>query len=371
MRLFSPERAWYARCAVSSLPIQISAPGSIPQAVHKARALEALGAYPYAAPVWLRDPHVQTVWAPFFRRAPRTARRVECVETQDADFVELHIADGERGSPAALLLHGLEGSADSKYILGVTAKLRAIGWTAIAMEFRGCSRRVGRARRLYHSGETTDLAVVAQRLAARYPRLYIAGFSLGGNVLAKWLGESADDVPANVCAAAAISVPYDLTVSGPHIDRVLGGLYSRHFLRTLVRKAEEKERQYPGCVDLARVRAARTLYEFDDAATAVLHGFRGANHYYETQRSGPYLPGVRVPLLLLSAADDPFNPASTLPRAAADRSDYLHPLFTERGGHVGFVYGPPGLTRYWAEEQIVRFFQAYDSIADEGVLDAS
>lgn len=329
--------------------------------------MAALNAHPFVAPMWLGNPHAQTVWAPFFRRAPQVVRRRERIETPDGDFLDLHVAEGSRGKPAVLLLHGLEGSAESKYILGLQEKLRAIGWPSIAMEFRGCGGEMNRARRLYHSGETSDLALVAAQLAGAYSRLHIVGFSLGGNVLAKWLGESADKVPSSVRSAAVVSAPFDLCVSGPHIDRALGGIYSRHFLRSLIAKAIAKEKQFPRSVDIARIRAARTLFEFDNYGTAVLHGFRDANHYYETQRSGQYLDRVRVPLLLLSAADDPFNPVSTLPRAVADSSGYLHPLFTERGGHVGFVYGPPFRARYWAEEQVVRFIQVYDGWANEGV----
>lgn len=345
-------------------------PGDIDrQRQRKAKVMPVLDAHPFVAPVWLRNAHAQTIWAPVFRRPPRVPRRIERVETPDGDFLDLHVAEGARENPGVLLLHGLEGSAHSKYILGVSDKLRSIGWSAICMEFRGCSGEMNHGRRLYHSGETGDLAFVASQLSTRYSRLYIAGFSLGGNVLVKWLGESARAVPANVYAAAAVSVPYDLMVSGPNIDQVLGGLYSRHFLRSLVQKAEMKERQHPGSLDMDRVRGARTLYEFDNHATAALHGFADADHYYRTQRSGQFLGGVRIPTLLLSAADDPFNPASTLPRSLADQSVYLHPQFTERGGHVGFVYGTPFAPRYWAEEQTVRFFQAYDELENHGGKD--
>lgn len=329
--------------------------------------MAALNMYPFTAPSWLRNAHAQTMWSPLFRRPPVVYRRVERLDTADGDFVVLHISEGERDKPAVLLLHGLEGSANSKYILGMHEKLHAIGWHCITMEFRGCSGEMNRARRLYHSGETTDLAFVASRLAAQYPRLYLTGFSLGGNVLAKWLGESPNDVPENVRAAAVVSVPFDLVVSGPHIDRVLRGFYARHFLRSLVKKAIEKEKQFPDCVNVAMLRNARTLYDFDNHATAALHGFRDVDHYYSSQRSGQFLDRVRVPTMLLSSADDPFNPASTIPREVADRSEYLHPQFTERGGHVGFVHGPPHQARYWAEEQVIRFLQIYERFDREGV----
>lgn len=329
--------------------------------------MAALNAHPFTAPSWLRNAHAQTMWAPMFRRAPIVSRRIDRIDTPDGDFVVLYISEGERDKPAVLLLHGLEGSANSKYILGMHQKLQAIGWHCITMEFRGCSGEMNRARRLYHSGETTDLEFVTARLVKQFPRLYLAGFSLGGNVLAKWLGESAACVPANVRAAAVVSVPFDLVVSGPHIDRVLRGFYAKHFLRSLVKKAIVKEKQFPNCVNVAKLRKARTLYDFDNHATAALHGFRDVDHYYSSQRSGQFLGQIRVPTMLLSAADDPFNPASTLPREVAAHSEYLHPQFTEHGGHVGFVCGAPHHARYWAEEQLVRFLQIYERIDHEGV----
>jgi len=142
--------------------------------------------------------------------------------------------------------------------------------------------------------------------------------------------------------------------------------YSKRFLRTLVPKALEKERQFPGSMDVDRVRRSRTFEEFDTHATAALHGFRDAHDYWARSSSGPVLGRIRRPTLLLSAADDPFNPAWTLPRAVADASPYLHPLFPDTGGHVGFVYGPwPWRARRWGEEQVVRFFESYESFARE------
>ncbi|HRI86684.1 MAG TPA: alpha/beta fold hydrolase [Candidatus Hydrogenedentes bacterium] len=325
--------------------------------------MAVLNAHAYRVPWWLTNGHLQTVWAPFFRPRIQVQRTAERLDTPDGDFVMIHTAEGKRDMPAVIMLHGLEGSANSKYILGMTEKLAALGWTSITLEYRGCSDEMNLAPRMYHSGETTDLAMLATRIAPRYERVYLAGFSLGGNVITKWLGESPDEVPENVIAAAAVCAPFDLTVAGPHIDRLLGGLYARHFLRTLQRKAIAKERQFPGCIDVERVRAARTLRDFDNDATAVMHGFDGVDHYYGTQRCGRYLDGIRVPILLLSSADDPFNPSITLPREEADASDYLHPQFTDRGGHVGFVYGSPFAQRYWAEEQIVRFFACYNEMA--------
>ncbi|HVS63499.1 MAG TPA: alpha/beta fold hydrolase [Thermoanaerobaculia bacterium] len=256
-----------------------------------------------------------------------------------------------------MILHGLEGSARSNYVGGLAEKAIAQGMSVTAMEFRSCGGELNRARRLYHLGETEDLEHVLSVLVRREPGrpILLAGVSLGANVIVKWLGERGEVAPPEMAGAAVISAPFDLTVSGPVLDRVLGGLYTRRFLRTLVPKALAKERQFPGSIDLERVARARTFVEFDTHATARFHGFRDAWDYWRRCSSGPFLETVRRPLLLISSADDPFNPTETLPRGIARRNPWVLESFTERGGHVGFVEGAPWRTRHWAEERAIRF----------------
>ncbi len=329
----------------------------------KAAVMAKLEAHPFHAPLWLRSAHLQTVWSPLYRRVPPIDLRRESWPTPDDDRLYLYSLDGDPGKPTVVILHGLEGTVQSNYVQALFHRFHRIGWNVVAMEYRGCSGEENRARRLYHNGETTDLAFVVHTLVERDPAacLYLAGFSLGGNITGLWLGKHFDEVPPQICGAAVISAPYEPTIAGPHIDRVLGGVYARHFLKGLVPKAIAKERQYPGCIDIERVRQCRTLWEFDEYATAKLHGFAGADDYWTRTGSGQFLHQIHVPTLLLSAADDPFNPASTLPRRQADESPWLHGLFPNTGGHVGFVYGSPWATRHWAEEQIMRFFQAIDA----------
>lgn len=332
------------------------------QAARKAEVLDLLNAHPFEPPWWLRNRHLQTVGARYVRNVSKPELRVERWDTPDDDFLDLHFLEGDPDMPTALLLHGLEGSIDSTYMLGLLRELEAHRWNAIAMEFRSCSGEINRAKRMYHSGETTDVAFVVDRLVARRPdiELYLAGYSLGGNVTAKWFGETGDALPDNVKAGAVISAPYDLVASGVHMDNTISRLYVLHFLRKLLPKAIEKDRQYPGVLDMDRLKRARTFKEFDDHATAVLHGFDDAHHYYKSVGCGRFIEDIRRPTLLLSAADDPFNPGATLPHEIAERHPFLHAQFVKRGGHVGFIRrnGPRGLG-YWAEEQIVRFFEAY------------
>jgi predicted alpha/beta-fold hydrolase len=341
--------------------------GAIPDAPAqvrvKAEVLAELARHPFAPPWWLRNAHVQTVVARFAEAVPRPeGLRVERWDTPDGDFLDVHFLDNDPAMPTALLLHGLEGSIDSSYFLRLIRELSRLGWNVAAMEFRSCSGEMNRAPRMYHSGETTDVAFVAGRLIERSPgiALYVAGYSLGGNVTAKWFGEMGDQLPANVKAGAAVCAPYDLVASAEYMDGWrLSRLYVLYFLRFLVPKAIEKDQQHPGIINIDALRRARTFKAFDDHATAPLHGFADALDYYSTVGCGRYLPNVRRPLLLLSAADDPFNPGVTLPRDLVARHPYLHAQFSERGGHCGFMQRGKDGFEYWAEQQVARFFEAY------------
>ncbi len=328
----------------------------------KSRLQAVLDEHPFRPAWWLPNPHAQTVWARYQRGSAMPTFRLERWDTPDDDFLRIHFSEGVPDKPAALLLHGLEGSIQSPYIVGLARNLRAMDWTVAALEFRSCGGEMNRAPRLYHSGETTDIDFVVRGLTERWPGrpLYIAGYSLGGNVTAKWLGEIGDDAPEEVAAAAVVSAPYRLDESGPFMDSGVRLVYVRHFLKSLIPKALVKAEQYPGRIDAEAIRDAKNFEDFDTFGTAALHGFRDAKHYYTRSACGQYLDGIRRPTLLLSAADDPFNPGWTLPRDAVERSPYLISQFTTRGGHVGFVQGSrPSRAEYWAEDQIARYFSTH------------
>lgn len=321
---------------------------------------------------WVPGPHVQTLWGKFARRAPRLPTRVERWSTPDNDFIDvLRLDPPSSGVPHLFLLHGLEGTVHSHYVSGLLSVASARGWGADMLIFRGCGTEPNQAPRFYHSGETGDLTFAVDRLLAEYPDvdLIMCGVSLGGNVLLKWLGERAEAVPERVKAAAAISVPFDLERGSRYISRGFSRVYERHFLRTLRRKAEVKLRRYPDLFDSVALSRAGTLYEFDDAVTGPVHGFRDAHDYYSRSSSLHFLSYIRRPTLLLSARDDPFLPPAVLDEVAevARKNSCLTLEITKGGGHVGFVHGSPWRPLYYAEQRVSEFLSSYVGISRHGL----
>jgi predicted alpha/beta-fold hydrolase len=312
----------------------------------------------YAPSSWLPGGHAQTVFARLWAWPPGPAPRRERWETPDGDFLDVDRC-GEPAGPTVVVLHGLEGSSRAPYVRRLVRELLREGLSVAALNFRGCSGEENRLPRLYHSGETGDLDFAVRRLAAERPGrpLGVAGFSLGGNVAAKWLGEGGDGLPAEVRAGAVVSVPFDLAASAEALDG--GGfwalVYRERFLRMLRRKALAKARRFPGLLDAAAVRAARSFREFDDRATAPLHGFADARDYWSRCSAARFLDGVRRPLLALAADDDPMVPAAALPLAAVRHNPSVELQVMPGGGHVGFVAGPPWAFRFWAERRAAGF----------------
>lgn len=281
----------------------------------------------------------------------------------DGDAVSVARLDPRApATPLLLLFHGLEGTVRSKYAQGMMHLARARGWAAAMLIFRTCDGRIPDVPRLYHSGETTDADAFIRRAIAEHPgrEVHLLGVSLGANVLLKWLGEQEGSVPSAVVRAAAISTPFDLGAGSRYLERGFSRLYLRHFVRTLQHKALAVLERHPAVgIDRARLLAARTFWEFDDVFTGPFHGFAGADDYYRRSSSLGFIERVRVPTLLYSAVDDPFLPAVVLDRvrAIADRNRALRTEFTRRGGHVGWVAGPPWSPRYHMEGRVMHWFE--------------
>jgi predicted alpha/beta-fold hydrolase len=277
----------------------------------------------------------------------------------DGDFLDLDLApEPAPGAPLALVLHGLEGSSRRSYVRSACRELWARGVRPIAMNFRGCGGEMNRRARLYHSGETADPAWVLGALRRRFPgrRIGGLGFSLGGNVLLKLLGERADGGHGLLDAAVAMSVPMDLAAGSAVLEETpMGRAYTRYFLRSLKRKVRAKRALLEAVLDVDATLASRTLREFDDAATSWLHGFEGASDYYRRCSSAAFLPGIRVPTLVLHSLDDPFLPRARIPQDAFAANPSIALSLHERGGHVGFLEGPPWAPRFWGDEEGARF----------------
>lgn len=320
---------------------------------------------PYAAPPWLPGGHAQTIWPVIRKPAPPSYRR-ERWETPDGDFIDVDWLDVPEvagtplavpPSPLVVLFHGLEGSSSSHYAAALMHALAERGWAGVVPHFRGCSGEPNRLPRAYHSGDSAEIDWILRRLRARFLQrtIFAAGVSLGGNALLKWAGEQAGAACDVVQAVAGVCAPLDLTAAGRALQEGFSLVYAKHFLGTLKASAGAKLARFPGLFDEARMRAARNLYEFDDAVTAPLHGFRDAGDYWRRASSKPWLGGIRLPALVLNAQNDPFLPRQALP-APQEVSTAVTLEYPSGGGHVGFVSGDfPGRLG-WLPQRLLAHF---------------
>jgi predicted alpha/beta-fold hydrolase len=321
---------------------------------------------PFKAAWWLPGPHLQTLWPTLIRRPKKISLQRERVELPDGDFVDLDWIihpNQKKNSPIVLILHGLEGSSRSSYARGMLQAIANRGWRGAVMHFRGCSGELNRLPRSYHSGDTNDFAGILNQLIAREPQTPVAviGYSMGGNVLLKWLGELGQRNQAvdNVVAAVAVSVPFELNKAVDRLQQGFSRLYTRHFLRRLCKKIRTKQRRQPLPLNISSWSHIRTLRDFDDQITAPLHGFSDAEEYYVKSSSRQFLKHINVPTLLLQAKDDPFMTEAVIPEHH-ELSACVKLEVTEKGGHVGFVSGrTPWQPVYWLEQRIPFFLSDY------------
>jgi len=306
----------------------------------------------FRPPPLLGGGHVQTILAALLPRRVALDYRRERRELPDGDFLDLDWARAGHGR-LAILSHGLEGCSANTCIRGMAAALNAAGWDALAWNFRGCGGEANRLPRFYHSGETGDLAAVIGYAAPEYERIALIGFSLGGNVILKYLGE-APPHPA-VAAGVAISAPVDIAAGSRVLDEQWANLiYLRRFIKPLVAKVRAKALQFPREIDVAGAGAIRTFAEFDNRYTAPLHGFRDARDYWARSSARQYLPRITLPTLILNARNDPFLPPECFPFAEAHLNSALFLETPASGGHVGFLDFVRGLEP-WSERRVVEF----------------
>lgn len=314
----------------------------------------------YRAPFWLPGGNAQTMGPRLACFIPPLPFVREQLELPDGDFllVDWLYASGSADKPSrkvAVLSHGLEGDGRRSYMRALAIALLRRGWDIAARNFRGCGGPMNRLPALYHSGDTVDLAAVVRHAETLgYGRAALAGFSMGANQVLMYLGKEAEAVPALVTRAAAISVPCDLTGCSVELSRPRNRIYMEYFLRTLRRKMREKHTVYPELFPVDSLDAMKTFKEFDDQFTAPLSGFINAEDYWKRASSLPYLGAVRVPSLIINAANDPFLSESCFPVEEAEGSDALFLMIPAQGGHVGFPTRV-GKTVGWLENTVADF----------------
>jgi uncharacterized protein len=315
----------------------------------------------YSPPVWLRGrSHLQTVLPSALRKVTGVAYIRERLDTPDGDFLDLDWTGPANSLNLVVLSHGLEGSADRPYILGMARAFAEQGWRVLAWNLRGCSGEPNRLERFYHHGATDDLDLVLRHVLAlgQFTQIVLIGFSLGGNLTLKYLGEQGDGLPSVITKAIAFSVPADLVESVPLLRTgAINRFYGERFKNKIVAKVQAKAQA--GIIPMSvaeRVGTFKTLDDLTEHYAAPLHGFRDATDYYLRNSSLPLLPRIEIPTLILNAANDPMLSASCSPVAMAAKSSLLHVEVPEQGGHCGFR--PPQLGAgwmYWSEQRALEF----------------
>jgi predicted alpha/beta-fold hydrolase len=289
-----------------------------------------------------------------FFPAPRQPwNRWERLELDDGDFLDLAWLERSSAGRLAILSHGLEGSLEASYVRSMAGRLHACGWDVLAWNYRSCGGVPNRLPRTYHSGASDDLRAVVNHAAPGYAHVALVGFSLGGNLSLKYAAEAPPPPPLS--AVVAISAPVDLASSAHAIDTdPLNRLYLRRFLRTLLPKAWDKARRFPGWCRRGDLQRIRTIRDFDELVTAPLNGFASAEDYWARSSALPLLPRLTVPALLLNARNDPMLAPESFPESVARQHAHFHLESPEHGGHVGFPGSGGNLTR-WADQRTAEF----------------
>lgn len=314
----------------------------------------------YEAPRLLRNRHTMTVFAALYKREivlPEAEHREFETEPGTRIGAYCHWQANKNESPMMILVHGLEGSADARYVRGTALKAFNSGFNVVRLNVRNCGNTGHLAKGLYHSGLTTDLRGVTLELinADRFNQIWWVGFSMGANHVLKLAGEFGNDIPQEIKGICAISPPIDLAVCARDINRPENRIYEQRFLRSLKATVQRKAEMCPGIVDLEKLARARNLWEFDEVVTAPHFGFRDAVDYYTNASSLPFLSMIQIPTLMIHAHDDPFIPFEPFnhPSITANQNLMLHE--TTHGGHVGFFSTSRNEDRYWAENRAVDF----------------
>ena len=313
--------------------------------------------------------HAQTIAGALWRRSFSSGvleaeeRRIR-VDDETTVVARCSWQPDRRACRTLLLVHGLEGSDASCYMLGTADKALKAGWNAVRLNVRNCGGTEHLTPTLYHSGMSTDVAAVLRHLVEeeRLERVGVVGFSLGGNMVLKMAGEWGEEAPEALEGVVAVSPAIDLSAAAAALERRENLLYHIRFVRSLHARMRRKESLFPGRYDVSLLEGARTVRDYDTRYIAPLFGFRDAEDYYDRASSLHHIHRIAVPALVLHAADDPFIPFTPRVERAASENPLVRAFVAERGGHVGFVAAERGddPDRHWAENRVVEFFSLLD-----------
>jgi predicted alpha/beta-fold hydrolase len=308
----------------------------------------------YKPAIFFKNPHIQSILPQVIRKVKGIRYQRERIDTPDNDFIDLDWCS-VKSNRCLILAHGLEGTTQRPYMLGMIKAFHRRGWNTVSMSFRGCSGEPNRLLRSYHHGVSDDLSAVVNYVATKgYEKIAVVGFSLGGNVLLKYLGENEIIKPDSFCGGVAISAPCDLGSCAVMMDGKSRVFYTKRFLRMLHTKIVEKKNLFPDIVNDDGYEKINTFKEFDNRYTAPMQGFLDASDYYAKAASLPYLSTITKPVLLLNAKDDPFLTPSCSPHTIASDSKFLFLETPNHGGHVGFI-ALNKANEYWHESRSVSF----------------
>ncbi|MEO9476174.1 MAG: alpha/beta fold hydrolase [Cyclobacteriaceae bacterium] len=309
----------------------------------------------YKRPLLLANSHLETIYPALFRQVKNTPHpQRERINTPDGDFLDLDWY--RRGSEKLLILqHGLEGSSDRPYMLGMARAFLEKGYDVCSWNFRGCSGEMNKQPIFYHSGATYDLDAVVNKGLESYEDITLIGFSLGGNLTLKYLGEAQRN--ERIKRAVAVSVPLDLGSGADNLDTPKCFIYQRRFLNNLVRKVRIKNETIPGFVDLNKLEKIDSIRSFDEYVTAPLHGFKGAEDYYQQNSSKQFLKDISTPTLILNAGNDPLL-TPTILNPNIEKSEQVEYQITKHGGHVGFAQFGSN-SQYWSELRALEFCESH------------
>lgn len=311
----------------------------------------------YKTPIFYLNRHVQTIFPSLYRKSESRLFSRKRIETPDNDFLDLDlIPNGYK--KCVILSHGLEGNSHRSYITNLAYQLMISGYDVCAWNFRGCSGEMNGQLRMYHSGSTEDLETVVNYIKPQYDEIYMVGFSMGGNLTLKYLGERGQELNTKIKGAVTFSVPTDLAGSSKKLEKWYNRIYMNRFLSTLKSKLVIKQALFPNEISLNNFESIKTFREFDERYTAPLHGFESADEYYTKCSSKQFIPKITVPTLIVNAKDDPFLTKSCYPIDECKNHKQVYLEMSKGGGHVGFMIAG-GV--YWSEKRTLEFLRSINT----------